>query len=140
MENRWFRLRWWYGLVYFRIKEEEGDNEQCMISTKIARVSLTSIFSLPRKLLMTHLRRLKNTCIRLKCPSAVNCRTIQNRLQLTIELSSAVNYRCDPATNLEEALSSIITLFYQKKFKSLKNLSKKPNQIQQNLSNKITSK
>ena len=86
---------------------------------------------------MTHLRRLKNTCKRLKCPSAVNCRGIQNRLQLIVELSSAVNYRCDPDTNLAEALSSIITLILPKKIQiSLK----KPNQIQQNLSNKITSK
>jgi len=86
---------------------------------------------------MTHLRRLKNTCKRLKCPSAVNCRGTQNRLQLTVELSSAVNYRCDPATNLEEALSSIITLILPKEFQiSQKSLLKtQPNPtkfIQQN--------
>ena len=58
--------------------------------------------------MFTHLIGLKNTSKLLKCPSAVNCRIL---LEVV-----AVNYQCVSATNLAEALSSIITLILPKKF------------------------
>jgi len=74
-----------------------------------------------KKLLLTNLRRLKNTSKRRKAPTAVNYRIIKE--------PAAVNYRCDPTTNLAEALSSIIILILPKKIQISLKISKKSNQI-----------
>ena len=80
-----------------------------------------------RKLLLTCLIRLKNTCKRRKVPSKVNCRGMKKPAAVNCrgKLSSAVNCRCVSATNLAEAPSSIITLILSKFSKlSLKNSTK----------------
>jgi len=104
------------------------------LSTKFslyARVKI-ELLTICWKLLYTHIGWLKHTSKLLKCPLAVNCRSLLE--PAAVNFSSAVNYRRVSATNLAEALLTIITLILPKKFQiSLKISPKNPTKfIQQN--------